>query len=77
MPLDLSGQLGVAGPATSPGLLASFVVIAPGEQLVTEPDATSELYYCLRGSGHSEFDRALLGAETVRPDECPGSQATS
>jgi gentisate 1,2-dioxygenase len=57
--LDLSGPLGVDGPATSPGLLASFMVIRPGEQLITEPDATSELYYCLRGSGHSEFERTL------------------
>ncbi len=57
VPLDLSGSLGVDGPATSPGLLASFVVIRPGQSLVTEPDATSELYYCLRGSGHSEFSR--------------------
>jgi gentisate 1,2-dioxygenase len=55
VPLDLSDQLGVDGPATSPGLLASFVVIRPGEQLTTHPDATSELYYCLRGSGRSDF----------------------
>jgi len=53
--LDLSDRLGVDGPATSPGLLASFVVIRPGERLTTRPDATSELYYCLRGSGHSAF----------------------
>jgi len=56
--LDLSARLGVDGPATSPGLLASFMVIRPGEALVTRPDATSELYYCLRGSGHSQFERA-------------------
>ncbi len=62
VPLDLSVPLGVEGPATSPGLLASFVVIGSGERLVTEPDATSELYYCLRGSGHSEFANALGGA---------------
>ncbi len=56
-PLDLSEQLGVSYPATSPGLLASFVVIRAGEALSTEPDATSELYYCIRGEGSSEFDR--------------------
>jgi len=58
VPLDLSGPLGVDGPATSPALLAEFVVIGPGDRLVTRPDATSELYYCLRGSGSSEFERA-------------------
>jgi gentisate 1,2-dioxygenase len=57
VPLDLADELGVEGPATSPGLLASFVVLWPGERLVTEPDATSELYYCLRGRGTSEFER--------------------
>ncbi len=59
IPLDLSAQLGVAYPATSPGLLASFVAIGPGETLTTRPDATSELYYCLRGRGDSQFERTL------------------
>ena len=57
VPLDLSADLGVAYPATSPALLASFVVIEPGEQVTTRPEATSELYYCLRGEGHSDFRR--------------------
>ncbi len=56
VPLDLADRLGVEGPATSPGLLAAFMIIGPGEQLVTLPDASSELYYCLRGSGHSDFE---------------------
>ena len=67
VPLDLSGPLGADGPATSPGLRASFVVIVPGDQLVTRPDATSELYYCLRGSGHSEFEQGLGGGGTGPP----------
>ncbi|HZM53484.1 MAG TPA: hypothetical protein VFC03_00480 [Acidimicrobiales bacterium] len=58
IPLDLSDELGVTCPATSPGLLASFVVLHPGEAVSTEPDATSELYYCLRGQGYSEFQHA-------------------
>ena len=37
IPLDLSGPLGVPYPATSPGLLASFVVIDPAEPVVTAP----------------------------------------
>jgi gentisate 1,2-dioxygenase len=58
VPLDLSDRLGVPYPATSPGLLASFVVILPGDQLVTGADATSELYYCIRGHGHSDVERS-------------------
>jgi gentisate 1,2-dioxygenase len=64
--LDLADRLGVDGPATSPGLLASFMVIRPGEQLVTRPDATSELYYCLRGSGRSEFECGPTDAAPIR-----------
>jgi gentisate 1,2-dioxygenase len=55
VPLDLSARLDVPYPATSPGLLASFAVIRPGERLATEPEATSELYYCLRGDGHTDL----------------------
>jgi gentisate 1,2-dioxygenase len=54
--LDLSDRLGVPYPATSPGLLASFMVIRAGEDLTTTPDATSELYTCIRGSGHSRIE---------------------
>ena len=56
IPLDLADQLGVPYPATSPGLLASFVVIRPGQQLTTTPDATSELYTCIRGTGRSRIE---------------------
>lgn len=57
VPLDLSSELGVDYPASSPGLLASFVVLAPGDPLQTGGRCTSELYYCLRGAGSSEFER--------------------
>jgi len=65
IPLDLSGPLGIPYPATSPGLLASFVVIDPGESVVTTADATSELYYCIRGRGHSDVERSCLPGGTV------------
>src|ERR1700743_3173118 len=48
IPLDLSAGLGItSGPATSPGLLASFIRIRAGEQVATSPNATSQLYYTL------------------------------
>ena len=56
VPLDLSEELGVRTTATSPALLAAFVVLRAGEAVSTEPDATSELYYVLRGSGTSSVD---------------------
>jgi gentisate 1,2-dioxygenase len=58
VPLDLSASLGVPGPATSPALLAAFLVLEAGESLTTEPDATSELYHVLEGSGQTEFEVA-------------------
>jgi gentisate 1,2-dioxygenase len=55
--LDCSEALGVRRPATTPALCASFVVLLPGSPLTTEPEATSELYYCLSGKGESRFQR--------------------
>ena len=33
--------------------------VGAGDRVTTVPDATSELYYCLRGAGHSTFDCPL------------------
>lgn len=52
VPLDLSAELGVAGPATSPGLAAHFVRIAAGEGVKAAAAATSSLFYVLHGRGH-------------------------
>jgi gentisate 1,2-dioxygenase len=51
IPFDLSDKLVCDGPATSPNLSASFIRIQPGENLRTSANATSELYYVIRGSG--------------------------
>lgn len=59
--LDLSDTLATPYPATSPALLAAFVVLDPGDTLATYPDATSELYYCLEGTGTSTFVRTDPG----------------
>jgi hypothetical protein len=53
VPFDLSEQLRCPGPATSPALCANFVRILAGERLETRPDATSEVYYVIRGRGRS------------------------
>lgn len=64
IPLDLSDSLGLAdGPATSPALLASFLRIMANEQLSTSPNATSQLYYVLYGSGFSAVNGALVSWE--------------
>ncbi len=54
IPFDLSAELKCPGPATSPALSANFIHIRPGEQVATRPNATSELYFVIRGRGWSE-----------------------
>ena len=51
IPLDLSAELGVPGPATSPALAAHFVRIAAAEGIKAPAAATSSLFYVLRGEG--------------------------
>jgi len=51
--LDNSVALGCPGPATSPGLCASFVRVRAGEGIVTDANATSHLYFVMRGAGTS------------------------
>lgn len=53
VPLDTSTVLGCAGPATTPGLLASFVHVRPGDAILTDAAATSQLFFVMRGSGRS------------------------
>jgi gentisate 1,2-dioxygenase len=55
VPFDLSAQLGCAGPATSPALCASFVHILPGESVTVRPNASSQVYYVMRGRGETRF----------------------
>jgi gentisate 1,2-dioxygenase len=51
VPLDLSAELGCDYPATGPSLLANFVRIVEGEQLSVNPNATSQVFYVLKGAG--------------------------
>lgn len=53
IPFDLSQQLGMRWPATSPNLMASFLRINAKETLDTQAEATSQLFYVIRGSGKS------------------------
>jgi gentisate 1,2-dioxygenase len=56
IPLDLSADLKTPYPATTPNLMASFLRICAGESLQTETNATSEMFYVIRGSGTSETE---------------------
>jgi gentisate 1,2-dioxygenase len=58
LPLDLSGALGLQGPATSPALAAHFLRLQAGEGLKPAAAATSSLFYVLRGRGSLERPEA-------------------
>jgi len=55
LPLDTSNQLGGPGPATTPGLCANFVHVCPGDGLITDANATSQLFFVMRGAGASRL----------------------
>ena len=55
IPLDLSGELGVDGPATSPALAAHFIRIAAGEGVRAAATATSSLFFVLSGAGSCRY----------------------
>ena len=68
VPLDLSAAMKCQGPATSPGLCASFLRIAAAEALPFAPMATSQVLYVIRGSGTAHvvsggLERAIDWAE--------------
>jgi gentisate 1,2-dioxygenase len=60
IPFDLSEELGCPGPATSPTLCANFIRINPGDEIRTQPNATSEFYYVIRGNGRTRINGYML-----------------
>lgn len=58
--LDLSNELRTDYPATSPSLLAHFIRINAGDSIGTQPNATSELYYIISGSGSTEVNGEVI-----------------
>jgi len=66
IPLDVSEHLLGSGPATTPGLIANFVHVRPGESHFTDANATSQLFFVMRGEGAT---RLVGGGEPVLADE--------
>ncbi len=64
VPLDNSRALGCPGPATTPSLSANFLHVHSGDALATDANATSQLFYVMRGEGIS---RVADAAGTVLP----------
>tara|TARA_Y100000389_G_scaffold43586_1_gene38249 strand:- start:3563 stop:4684 length:1122 start_codon:yes stop_codon:yes gene_type:complete len=65
IPFDLSEELEVNYPATTPNLLANFVRITNNQSLPTSiAAATSQVFYIIRGSGHSLTRKGTVHWET-------------
>ena len=60
IPFDLSEELRCLGPATSPTLCANFIRINAGDEIWTQPNATSEFYYVIRGNGRTRINGCML-----------------
>ena len=76
VPLDLSSELKTSYAATGPSLLASFIRIQGGQEIATLAKASSELFYVIRGSGHSETPAGLIDWREGDVIALPGSAAT-
>ena len=72
IPLDLSGPLESPYPCTGPSLLANFIHLNPGESLATEANAASQVFFCIRGKGHSETPDGRLIWKTGDYFAAPG-----
>jgi len=66
VPLDNSSSLGCRGPATSPGLCANFIHICPGDAIITDANATSQLFFVMRGSGTTTLEGDAAAAAHER-----------
>lgn len=56
IPLDISNHLETDYPATSPALLANYIRICKNEKIKTKTNSSSEIFYVMYGSGHSETE---------------------
>ena len=60
IPLDLSDTIKTVYPATTPNLLANYIHIKNNESINTKANASSEVFYVLRGAGHTDTDQGTL-----------------
>lgn len=59
-PLDLSDVLGTNSACTTPSLLANYIHLAPQSRLELCVQATSEVFFVMRGQGHTETEEGIL-----------------
>ena len=76
IPLDISKVLGTAYPATTPVLLARYVVVRAGESLEHAFAATGEIYYVASGTGMSSAGDTRMSWRAGDAFVLPGASRT-
>jgi gentisate 1,2-dioxygenase len=76
VPLDLSTALKCEAPATGPDLCANFIRIVAGESVFLDPNATSLVFYVIRGEGHARSGQATIEWHSGDFFTVPGSDST-
>jgi hypothetical protein len=64
IPFDLSNFLNCEYLATSPNLLASFIKICENDKINTHANATSQIFYVIRGNGYSVIENEFINWST-------------
>jgi len=71
IPFDNSEMLDIDSPCTSPNLMASFIRVNTGENIRTHvPNATSQAFYVIRGSGTTQIIDAVENGNSDERHEC-------
>ncbi len=60
IPFDLSKSLDISYPATSPNLMANFIKINPNDTLKTQAQATSQMFFVIRGAGKTQMSEGTI-----------------
>jgi len=60
IPLDSSTHLGTDYPATSPNLLANYIHICSNDSIQTQVNASSEVFYIIKGSGQTILPEGII-----------------
>jgi gentisate 1,2-dioxygenase len=76
IPMDLSSALGTTYLATTPAMLARYLVVRAGDELTHDFAATGEVYYVARGSGRSSSSAASIAWSTGDVFVLPGAGTT-
>ncbi len=60
IPFDLSTSLKTKGPGISPNLMANFLKICSNDTLQTTAQATSQVFYVIRGAGSTQMQHGTI-----------------